>query len=177
MSVPKNLIKVKTAQKGEIVYKLTNAPFSGSYYELNNKLYEGNSFRFGTPELAAVANANQLYNDNNTFVYSYISGETSQTLTEPKINIIAEDVSTTKNENFLYFFYTQVNIQPSFVRQIDEQTYLSLRNKPMYKTTFIGTYEGITRTKEEADKQVPGSAYMVESLAGDAARNYINPNI
>jgi hypothetical protein len=166
MSAPKNLIKVKNASAGEFVYKDTNAPFSGSYYELNSKLYEGDSFRFGTPELVITENANQLYNNSDTFIYSYISGITSQTLAEPII-IPVEDPGTS------LFYYTQVNIQPAFVREIDEQTYLSLQGNPLYKTTFAGTYKGVLQTLDEADRQVPGVANLRLASSGDGRSDIV----
>lgn len=170
MSVPKNLIKVKVAQKGELVYKLTNASFSGSYYELNNKLYEGDSFKFGTPELVTIENANRFPTNNDTFIYSYVSGITSQTLAEPIIKPY-------DNPGSSLFYYTQTNVQPAFVREIDEQTYLSLQGNPLYKTTFAGTYRGVLQTLEEADKQVPGVANLRLASAGSARDTRDNNDI
>jgi hypothetical protein len=161
MGVPKNLIKVKTASKGELVYKATSAPFSGSYYELNNKVYEGDSFRYGAFELVTPDKANKLYNSNATFTYSLLSGVSSQTLEEPEINQVTQQFSTN-------FFYSQVNIQPSFVREIDEESYNNLQNNDLYKTTFIGTYKGITLTEDQAEQQIPGVSRVRVFPAGDA---------
>lgn len=148
--VPKNLIKVKTASKGELVYKATSAPFSGSYYELNNKIYEGDSFKYGAFELVTPQNANTLFNNNETFAYSLFSGVTSQTLAQPKINQVVNRAAP------INFYYTQINIQPAFIREIDEESYNNLQNNGLYKTTFVGTYKGITQTIDDADKQIPG---------------------
>jgi hypothetical protein len=165
MSVPKNLIKVKTASKGELVYKATNAPFSGSYYELDSKIYEGDSFRYGAFELVTPENSNKLFNNDATFAYSLFTGITSQTLSQPEINQVIHD----NNISPYNFYYTQVNVQPAFVREIDEQTYMSLQNNPLYKTTYIGTYKGVYQSPSDADKQVPGVQSLVESLAGDSS--------
>jgi len=148
--VPKNLIKFKTAAKGELVYKATSAPFSGSYYEFNNKIYEGSSFTYGAFELVTPENSNKLYNSNSTFAYSLSTGITTQTLSQPEINQVVNEAA------LINFYYTQINIQPSFIREIDEESYNNLQNNGLYKTTFVGTYKGVTQTIDDADKQIPG---------------------
>ena len=157
MSVPKNLIKVKYSSGGELVYKATSAPFSGSYYELNNKIYEGNSFSYGAFELVTPNDANKLYNSSATSTYSFISGVTSQTLAEPEINQIPFQYNEPN------FYYSQVNIQPLFIREIDEESYNNLQNNGLYKTTFIGTYKGVTQTIDDDDKQLPGVKVFKEN--------------
>jgi hypothetical protein len=170
MSVPKNLIKVKTASRGELVYKATNAPFSGSYYELDSKIYEGDSFRYGAFELVTPQNSNKLFNNNATFAYSLFTGITSQTLSQPEINQIPNN-PISHNSSPVSFYYTQINIQPAFIREVDEQTYLSLQGNPLYKTTYVGTYKGIYQSPEEANKQVPGVQLLIEASSGDTRNN------
>jgi hypothetical protein len=163
MSVPKNLIKIKYSSGGELVYKSTSAPFSGSYYELNNKIYEGDSFQYGAFELVTPDKANKLYNNSATTTYSFVSGVTSQTLAEPEINQIPSQYS------YPNFYYSQVNIQPPFIREIDEESYNNLQNNGLYKTTFVGTYKGVTQTIDDADKQLPGVKIFKENSL-DTAR-------
>jgi len=168
--VPKNLIKFKTAAKGELVYKATSAPFSGSYYEFNNKTYEGSSFTYGAFELVTPEKSNKLYNSNATFAYSLSTGITTQTLQQPEINQVVNQGDTTQ------FFYSQVNIHPPFVREIDEESYNNLQNNGLYKTTFIGTYQGVTLTEDQAEQQIPGVTNARSFQAGDSPQ-YLPPQI
>jgi hypothetical protein len=54
------------------------------------------------------------------------------------------------------FFIRKVNVQPIIIKEVDENTYESLQNNPIYQTTYVGVYNGNNQTPDQAEKQMPG---------------------
>lgn len=162
IKVPENQILVKEASEGEFVYSGTNTPFSGSYYQLNNKFYEGSSFNFGALSLTKAEKSNKLLRNGATAIFSFLSGITSDLLSAPIINEISGFPDGDTN-----YFYTQTNVTPSIIKEIDEESYRKLQNNPLYKTTFIGIHDGVFQNEDQAEQQIPGVASVRSFLAGD----------
>ena len=49
-----------------------------------------------------------------------------------------------------------MNSNPITIKEIDEKTYVSLQGNSLYKTTFIGIYNGINQILDQANTQMPG---------------------
>jgi hypothetical protein len=160
LRIPQNqIVKSKYTAGKEYMFALTQKEYIGYYYELNNKIFAGEEFNTNAPILVKItpANTNGLLAKAATYIYGRIS---KSKLNQTKI--ISLPSSTTTNlldrtgELFLKFFCQKINQSPIIIKEIDEEIYESLQKDPLYKTTFIGTYNGTTQSIEEANKQMPG---------------------
>ena len=157
MRIPSNkIVTGKYTSGGELVDAKTNAPYQGYYYELNKSLYAGKEFNNNAPELVKIENANKLYNRYATALYSAISGVTSQLLQQPKLVGVNTSSNTVNSKNPTKFFTKKTNVQPIIIKEVDENTYESLQNNPIYQTTYVGTYNGKSQTLDQAEKQIQG---------------------
>jgi hypothetical protein len=160
MRVPKNIIQVgKYTSGGEFVEEKTNKPYQGYYYELNGSLYTGREYSIDAIKIIKKQDQNQLYNSSNTALFSLVSGITSQQLTVPPIN--STNVNSLYNEGLrsyssTRFFIQKINVNPIIIKEVDEKSYISVRGNPLFKTTFIGNYNGVNQTIDQAEKQMPG---------------------
>jgi len=157
MRVPKNVIVTSKYTSGnEFVYAQTSTPYQGYYYEFNGKTFAGKELKANDPEILKITSdkVNRLFNKEiSTAVYSLVSGVTSQILTTPSVKSIP-----TTTDRFAYqstrFFYKKYN--NNLIKETDENGYKSLQSQPIYQTTFIGKYNGIVQTVDQAEQQVPG---------------------
>jgi hypothetical protein len=153
MRVPSNLIKTgKYTTGGEFVFPRTNTPYKGYYYEFNSSYFIGKEFNANAEEIIKIKETNSLLSRAATFVYSYISGVSTQQLQTPKITSVQ---NIPRNQEYR-LFCKQINISPETIKEIDEPTYLSLQNVPLFITTFIGTYDGVYQNVDQANTQLPG---------------------
>ena len=170
--IPKNSIVTKYTSGNELVNKKTNSPYSGNYYEFNNKMYSGSEFTGQDEELVKIQDSNKLLNNSQTVIFSLISGLTSQQLQyQPVHSVINTDYNS--NASFLFntnilidnntrFFCKKISNSLSFIiKEIDEPTYKSLQADPSYQTTYTGIYNEKEQTIDEADKQIPGVKLFV----------------
>lgn len=157
MRVPKNKIKTgKYTQGNEFVELLTNKPYQGHYYELSNKFYIGKEYNSDAIEIIKIQQQNQLYNlSQDAALFSFISGTTSQALTQPRVSSIpvqTEDLLKAGLIDSTRYFSQKVNVNPILIKEISKETYDSLQGSPLYITTFIGPNQDINK----ADQQMPG---------------------
>ena len=157
MRIPKNLIETGKYTSGkEFVYKITQTPFQGYYYILDNLYYVGKEYNKDAPELIKITSSNTLLNRKSTSIFSLVSGITSQALKTPKITSVQPNIENNKVDT--RYFSRQVNIQPIIIKEIDKESYDSLQNNPLYQTTFIGNGQTI----DQANTQMPGlKAFLI----------------
>jgi len=165
MRVPKNIIQTgKYTSGNEFVEEKTNKPYQGYYYELNGSLYTGKEYSIDAIKIIKKQDQNQLYNSSDTALFSLVSGITSQQLTVPPINSInnvpftdtARYIEGVLLEKSTRFFAQKININPIIIKEVDEKSYVSLQGTPLYKTTFIGRYNSVDQTIDQAEAQMPG---------------------
>jgi hypothetical protein len=161
MKVPKNIIQTGKYTSGrEFVEEKTNKPYQGYYYELNGFLYTGREYSIDAIKIIKIENQNQLYNSSNTALFSLVSGITSQQLSSPPINSINKHnpigISFTPLNKKPQFFVQKINVNPIIIKEVDEKSYISVRGNPLYKTTFIGIYDGVDQNLDKAETQLPG---------------------
>jgi hypothetical protein len=155
MRIPKNkIVTGKYTSGNEFVEKLSNLPYQGYYYELNNKFYTGKEYNANAVEIIKIQQQNQLYNLSfDTALFSFISGITSQALQSPKVSgVPVSPLSIVGSFNTTRFFSQKINVQPITIKEINEETYNSLQGNSLFITTFISP----TQTVDQADKQMPG---------------------
>ena len=179
MRVPKNIIQTNKYTSGnEFVEEKTNKPYQGYYYELNGSLYTGKEYSIDAIKIIKKEDQNQLYNSSNTAIFSLVSGITSQQLSIPSINSINNNIPNEaigvdgllvdgivikpffNDEPFSIplatkFFAQKINVNPIIIKEVDEKSYISLQGTPLYKTTFIGNYNGVDQTIDQAEAQMP----------------------
>ena len=86
MRLPKNIISENLYTSGnEFVDATTNALYQGYYYEINGKFYAGGTFDSKAPEIIKIKEANSLFNNISTALFSALSGISSQALLSPII--------------------------------------------------------------------------------------------
>lgn len=156
MGVPKsNIVTGKYTSGREFVELSSNAPYQGYYYELNNKFYSGKEYSPTAPEIIRIQSPekNRLLNSLPTAIYSLVSGVTSKSISAPPINVVPSETNTKINKS-VKFFCKKIN--SDIIKEIDEQTYLSLQNQPIYQTTYVGVYANKAQSMEQAESQLPG---------------------
>jgi len=151
MKIPKNIIKTgKYTSGGEFYFKITQAPYSGYYYILNNLYYTGKEYNETAPEIVKIQQTNNMLFRSSTAIFSSLSGITSQMLQSPKITSVQPN--TESNSVPERYFSSQINIKPTIIKEISKDTYDSLQGNSLYQTTFIGPTQSI----DQAEKQLPG---------------------
>ena len=155
MKVPLNIIQTDKYTSGdEFVEEVTNKPYQGYYYELNGSLYTGKEYSIDAIKIIKKQDQNQLYNSSNTALFSLVSGITSQQLAPTLVK--GNPFSEFSHGDDLTFYSRQLNVNPIIIKSIDEKTYISLQGNPLYKTTFIGNYNGFIQNADQAYSQMPG---------------------
>ena len=48
------------------------------------------------------------------------------------------------------------HVMEALIKEVDEKSYISVRGTPLYKTTFIGSYNNVNQNVDQAEKQMPG---------------------
>lgn len=151
MKVPKNIIKTgKYTSGGEFYFKITQAPYKGYYYAINNKYYAGKEYDEKAPEIVKIQQANNLLFRGSTALFSILSGVTSQMLKPTKVTSTHPNIES--NQVTIRYFSQKVNVRPTIIKEISKETYDSLQGDPLYITTFIGPTQNI----DQAEKQMPG---------------------
>ena len=157
MKIPKNIIKTgKYTSGGEFYFKITQAPYKGYYYILNNSYYAGKEYSENASEIIKIQQTNNMLFRGSTAIFSAISGITSQMLKLPKITSIQPN--TESNSVPERYFSSQINVKPTTIKEISKDTYDSLQGNSFYKTTFIGSTQSI----DQAEKQLPGLKAFLE---------------
>lgn len=155
--IPQNqTITNKYTSGGEYMIADTQNEYKGYYYELNNRTYAGENFDTNNPEIVKINlnNYNKLLGNPNTYAYGVVSG-----VKIPNNNKITS-IPTSINPNLVdvgtKFYCQKVNQNPIVIKEIDEDTYKSLQTNPLYKTTYVGKYNGKYQSVDDAEKQIPG---------------------
>jgi hypothetical protein len=176
LKVPKNqIVTSKYTSGGEYVTDKEYKNYQGYYYELNNKVYVGKEFNT-TASILLKANSpdvNKLITNPFTSIYGAISGikiinsivNSLPNSSSPNLTDVVDASSSNMNDTLISlntppektkFYCSKVNSSPILIKEIDKQNYTNLQNDPLYKTTFIGTYNNKNQTPDEAEKQLPG---------------------
>lgn len=143
----------------EYMFKDTYKEYQGYYYELNGKTFAGKEFATSAPELIRInsADVNTLLTNPATFVYGKVSGAK---IINNKITALPQSdnnvIFDKGGEIFLKFFCQKTNSSSIIIKEIDEDSYKRIQDDPLYKTTYIGEYNNIIQTIEDAEKQIPG---------------------
>jgi hypothetical protein len=167
LKIPKNKIQEgKYTSGGELILESSNIVYKGYYYELNNVLYAGKTFDINAPKLVPIKEKNTLLDKGaSTAVYSIISGVTSQKLQTPPIVSIPNG-PISKNKEITVettrFYYSKTTPEYTLIREVNEETYKSLQQNPLYKTTSIkftpspGYPKGLPQNLDTAEAEMPG---------------------
>jgi hypothetical protein len=158
LRVPQNqTVTSKYTSGKEYMFNDTYREYIGYYYELNSKLFAGKEFSTTAPELIRIdsSKVNKLLTNSSTYVYGKISGvkiPSSKITTLPSSN--TNNLLDKGGEYFLQFYSSKIN--SNIIKSIDENTYIRLQSDPLYKITFIGTYNNKNQTLDDAEKELPG---------------------
>lgn len=160
--IPKTaIITGKYASQGEYIYASTNTPYEGYYYEFAGKKFAGKEYSVDALEIIKPLSTpqNTFLRNPLTSLYSLISNGLSQV--PQSVNFVS--IPYNNDSDFLYeqnqqprFFCKKVNDPSIGIKEINENTYKSLQNNPLYQTTYIGTYNNKTQLREDAFNQIEG---------------------
>lgn len=155
MKIPSNLIVENKYTIGkEFMYLRTYREYQGYYYELSSKFYAGATYNPNSLELVRIEpeNINTLLTRPSTYVYGVLS---KAKIDNPKVSGVISSNLYDKVPETIVFYCKKININPILIRQISEQTYINIKNNPLYVVTYIGTYNGIQKNIDDASKQIP----------------------
>ena len=135
MRIPKNLILKRKYTSGK-EYILANSykDYVGYYYELNNKTYGGSEFNINAPEIIKVKSkyVNSLLKNSQTFIYGKISK-----IVLNNINPASHIFKSNEDGNTTRYFSKQTNINPTIIKEINEDTFEELKQNPIYQIVSI----------------------------------------
>ncbi len=161
--LPSNLIVSKYTSGKQYMYVDTYKEYIGYYYEFAGKKYVGKEFNVNAPELIEISSSkiSPLINNPSTFVYGILSGiNLPQNIVSSLPYNDSDEVPPKENPNEPYtlpsFYCRKINEKDIKIKEIDEKTYKSLQQNPLYQTTYIGLYNNKTQFLEDAEKQLPG---------------------
>jgi len=140
------------------MYVDTYKEYIGYYYEFAGRKYVGKEFSINAPELIEISSSkiNPLLNNPSTFTYGTLS----------EINLPQNIISSIPYSDSLpdartggappptQFYCKKAN--DNTIKEINEQTYKSLQDNPLYITTFIGNYKGKNQNANTANEQLSG---------------------
>jgi len=158
LRIPQNkIVKSKYTTGKEYMFETTYREYQGYYYELNGKLFAGKEFNSNAPILIKINsdNVNKLLTNPQTYAYGRVSG--TKVKTNKIVSLPQSDTSSLIDkggEYFLQFYCSKIN--SNIIKSIDEQTYVNLQSNPLYKTTYIGTYNNKNQIPDDAEKQLSG---------------------
>jgi len=137
----------------------TQNEYKGYYYELNNKIYAGESFNINNPEIVKINSDkyNKLLGNPNTYAYGVVSGVKIGS-SSPISYYFNKDIS---NNTFRYF---TKKVNTSIIKEISEDNFKELQTNPIYAS--VSLYYGNNFKEEdlkEAEKKIPGITEYVNS--------------
>jgi hypothetical protein len=118
--------------------------------------YTGKEYNETAPEIVKIQQTNNMLFRSSTAIFSSLSGITSQMLQSPKITSVQPN--TESNSVPERYFSSQINIQPTIIKEISKDTYDSLQGNALYKTTFVGP----NQTIDQAEREMPGLKTFLE---------------
>jgi hypothetical protein len=117
MRAPKNLVKVKYTMGEKYVDSNFN-PYTGYYCELRGKAYPGKVYTGASKPLKLISSLNK----------------------STKINGITFNVSSTYDSEIEFvfrYFVKYINTVPVYIKEINADTYNSIKDNPLYQTTVL----------------------------------------
>jgi hypothetical protein len=160
MVIPSNQISYNYTIGNEYILESNYQDYQGYYYVIGETTYVGNEFNTNAPILIRKnsPNINPLLANPSSSIYAQITGTV---LPKIKVTSVPYNTSAEFQSNDLTnpppsFYIRKLNEIPSTIKQVDERTYLSVQNNPLYKITFIGTYKGVSQSYLIAETQLPG---------------------
>ena len=163
MRVPKNIAKVNYTTGGKYLDSNFN-PYVGYYCEVRGKVYPGKVYTGRAKQLIL---ASSLVKNNKVNGYYF------------NINDVIppedEEGNVSENPEFvLRYFIKYIHTIPVYIKEINIDTYNSVKNNPLYQTLVLrcdtrfafrkgGTFD--INEIEQADKKMPGiKLYLQEEL-------------
>jgi len=159
MRIPQNIITDNQYTAGkEFMYVSTYKEYIGYYYIINNKYFTGKTYNSNSSSLELISiknnkNTNLLLTQASTYIYGLLSKKTLKEISTPKFNSIPKSDSDTDQEGIETYYTKQLNINPILIKQIDYNTFQSLKSNILYETVSINPdYSNL----DEAEKKMPG---------------------
>jgi hypothetical protein len=160
IKIPSNQITNNYTAGKEYLQVNTYQEYIGYFYELNNKYFIGKTFNLNAIELIKKNSnkINPLLINPQTSNYGKLSKTLllNNTIISLPYGSSAELNSSDEKNPPPKFFCKKLNEQNIVIKRINEETYLSLSNNPLYQIIFIGTYNNITQSLIAANKQMIG---------------------
>lgn len=159
LRIPQNqAVTSKYTSGKEYMFNSTYREYIGYYYELNQKLFAGKEFSTSAPEIIKIdsSKVNKLLTNPSTYTYGKISGIKMNDNNISTLPSSTDNIYDKGGEEFIRFFCQKENQTPILIKEISEDTYKSLQNNPLYKTTYIGNYNDSKHNIDDANKEMPG---------------------
>jgi hypothetical protein len=155
--IPKNqTVESKYTSGKEYMFVSTQNEYKGYYYEMNGKIFAGEKFKPGDPEIIKIKSDkyNMLLGNAATYLYGLVS---KVKLNNVKFNSLPKlddsDLDTFSDITEVTDKYYVKKVNSNIIKQIDKETFLKLQSNPLYITISI---KPDNSNIEEAEKQMPG---------------------
>ncbi len=138
------------------MYLSSYKEYQGYYYEINNRFFVGKDFNTNSPELIKITSkeVNILLTQPSTYTFGILSGI--------KLNNTSFSHISTKPSLYskIRYFAKKLNNVPTLIREVNESTFNTLKNDPIYQVISIafpeGGYFAESKDLDTFEKQMPG---------------------
>jgi len=167
LRIPQNqVVQSKYTAGKEYMLENDYREYQGYYYEFNGKIFAGKELNLNAPILLPIPKNNNLGINNlltsaATFLYGKLSGVK---LNNNKPNSIISKSNILNNKRY---FIKKLNSNPILIKEIDQSTFESSNNNPLYQTIEVeipeGGYFANQNSLNELDKKMPGIKIFLTS--------------
>jgi hypothetical protein len=136
MRYPKNQLKENLhTPGGEFIDTSNNRVYSGYYWELNGRYFVGKTasnnaieLKKATPEEIQRAQLNKTEGINNV---------SKRTILSSNANVTGIPANTSTSS--IRYFSKQINVTPIIIKEINKDTFDSIKGNPLYQTISLGS--------------------------------------
>jgi len=164
--IPKNQILFNYTSGKEYLVLSTQKEYQGYYYEVNGKFFSGKEFNVSSPEIIKISSnkVDKFKQDPATSTYSKIS---KVKIPNPEIKSYDTTLKAEQFEAVTQYFISNTTIKPTLIKQVNKETYDSLKNNPIYKRTTLTLYPGTdsgypSGDLDKAEKELSGIRLYVK---------------
>jgi hypothetical protein len=164
--IPKNqTVESKYTSGKEYMFASTQNEYKGYYYEVKGKVFAGEKFNPGDPEIVKIKsdNYNMLLGKASTYLYGLVSK-----VKLPNSKPVSSSIFQKKdpNERYVNRYFTQKVNQTSLIKEINEESFNNTKKNPLYNSVAIkwDTTSSNEAAIDQAEKQIPGIKEFLKDL-------------
>jgi len=143
MRVPSNIITTGMYTIGkEFINTSDNKPYQGYYYQIGDRFFVGRSFNQNAPELKKVTDDHFFFININED-YGRLTQLDPKSMQVPKpIHNPDMSIKDAGGDSFYTYYAKKINQYPILIREINKETYDSLKNNNIWQVIALISTQG-----------------------------------